>query len=212
MERGAIAFVPGKFITRMPRLHLEHDAVARDLREHARRCDAEAQSIAAHERRLGKRERAHGPAIDQYMARRHRERGRGAAHRLVRGAQDLEAVDLVVLDHGHGPHDALVGRDLGEKAVALPGRELLRIVESAIVKIRGKHDGGGDYGAGERAAAGFIDAGDWRATLRKERLFVVHGAGHGTDETNATDGALRPAYAAAFSRTAIACLPLRLRR
>ena len=86
MQGGAIAFMPREFVTGMPRLHLHHDAVARDLGDDARRRDAETPPVPTHQRRLLDRKRPHRPAVDQRVVRRQRQRGDGPAHRLMGGA------------------------------------------------------------------------------------------------------------------------------
>ncbi len=119
MQRGAIAFMPGKFVAGMPRIHFHHEAVAGDFGDDARRRDAEAAPIAADECGLRKGKGEHRPPVDQDVIWCERERSHGAAHRLMGGAEDVQPVDLRVLHDGQRPADGLVADEFLEEPLAL---------------------------------------------------------------------------------------------
>ena len=80
--------------------------------------------VAPDERRLGNWEREHGQAVDECVIGIGDEPGQGAAHRLMRGFEDIEPVHFLRLDHGHRPLNVHPGGQLREKALALAGGEL----------------------------------------------------------------------------------------
>ena len=108
--------------------------------------------------------RRHAVAVDQHDLRLLDQRLHGAAHGEIRRLQDVDAVDLLDARLGHGElHDAggdhrLVG------FLALLERQLLGIVDHAqqlARRARAVDDGRrGIDRPGQRAAPGFVDAGD----------------------------------------------------
>ena len=65
MQFRAVTFVLAEAIFRETRAEVAHNRVARHLRDHARRRDAEAVAIAVDDRRLRQRERENREAIDE---------------------------------------------------------------------------------------------------------------------------------------------------
>lgn len=80
------------------------------------------------------------------------------------GAEDVEAVYLVVVEGGDGPGEGFLFNEWAEGGAAFGG-ELLGVVEGlrqcrgAGADVRGEDDGGGIDGAGEAAASGFVASG-----------------------------------------------------
>ena len=80
------------------------------------------QRVAADERGLRDGKRAHRQAVDEHVIRRRGQRRHRAAHRFVRGAQDIQAVDLLDLDDRHRPGDFACAGEFRVKPLALPAR------------------------------------------------------------------------------------------
>ena len=72
MQLGAVALVLAETILRKARAKFAHQSVARDLRDHARRRDAQAQAIAIDDRSLRQWKWKDRQAIDQDMIGRNR--------------------------------------------------------------------------------------------------------------------------------------------
>lgn len=124
MKRRAIAFMTAKFVTRMMGIHLDHDPVARHLRNDARGGDTETECVAADERGLCDRKRANWQPVDEHVFGGHREHGCRAAHRLVRCAQNVQSVDLLDIDYRDGPGDLISCRQFRVDLFALRRAQL----------------------------------------------------------------------------------------
>jgi hypothetical protein len=108
MQFRAVAFVLAEAILRKTGAEVAHNRIARDFRDHGRRRDAEAVTIAIDDRRLRQRKRKNREAVDENVLRLKGEGGDGSAHRLVGRAQDVDRVDLDRIDDPHSPRDAAV--------------------------------------------------------------------------------------------------------
>lgn len=168
----------GKFVAGMPQIHRHHDPVARDFGDDARRGDAEAAPVTADERGLRDGKGEHRPPVDQDVIRRERQRGHGAAHRLVGGAQDVQPVDFRVLHDGQRPADCSVADEFLEEPLALLRRQLLRIIELPVTKTLRQHHDRGDHRPGQRSAPSLINPGHALATEGAQRAFVPEIAFH----------------------------------
>ena len=113
VQLRAIAFMLAKFVTRIALIQLYHDAIPRDLGDDTRRRDAETQRVALHQGRVRNWKWAHRQSIDQGVIRSRRESHDCAAHRLVRGAQDIDAVNLIYLNNTNRPRYINPSRELG---------------------------------------------------------------------------------------------------
>jgi hypothetical protein len=65
VQLRAVAFVLAEAIFRKTRAEVAHNRVARDLRDHARRGDAQAEAIAVDDRRLGQGKGKNGEPVDE---------------------------------------------------------------------------------------------------------------------------------------------------
>jgi hypothetical protein len=168
-----VTFVLAETIFGKTRAEVAHNRVSRHFRDHAGRGNTEAVAIAVDDRRLRKREWKNGEAIDQDVIRPHPERFDGGAHRLVRGAENIDRVDLNRIDDPHGPRDRLV-RDQVVVNFFAPFREkLLGIVQPAVLELFWQNDGRCYNRAGQRAAPCFIDAGDRGDTDCAQSAFIA---------------------------------------
>src|SRR6185295_5623439 len=81
-------------------------------------------------------------------------------------------IDLLGLDHADAVADRLA-LDVHDQLLALLGAELLRVVDAGAAIANRQDRGCGDDRTGERAHAGFIDAGDVRESLLPQLLLVT---------------------------------------
>ena len=109
MQFGAVTFVLTETVFWKLRTKLSHHCVACHLRNHARGRDRQAVTIAIDNGSLGKRKRKHRPAIDKNMIGRRGDGRDGGPHRFMRGAQDIDLIDLPVIHHADGPGDFDIG-------------------------------------------------------------------------------------------------------
>ena len=192
MVSRRVALVPGEIVFRVQCVHFDHDPVAGDLRDDARRGDAETERIAIHKRGLGQRKWMDGQPVDEDMLGRDGETRDSEAHGVVRGAQDVEAIDFLDAHGDDAPMDFGIGRKLGVDCLAGGRGEFFGIVQTFVPEFLRKDHGGCNDRAGERAAPGFIDAGHeldavfekvalvsevathHRANLRNVGRFVTH--------------------------------------
>lgn len=128
---------------------------------------------------MGEGKITHGQTVDEHVMGLDGERRDGAPHGLVRSAEDIDAVDFVVVDDGYGPMDFRVTGEIAVDGLALEMGELLGVVQPFVAVLSGKDNGSRDYRPGERAAAGFIDPGDEENALGTKAIFVREIAGHG---------------------------------
>ena len=105
MQFCSVTFVLAETILRELRAKVTHDPVARDLRDHARRGDAQADAITIDNRRLRKWKRNYRQTINQNVIRRFEQRLDREAHRAVARAQDVNPVDLNGIDNADSPSD-----------------------------------------------------------------------------------------------------------
>ena len=89
-----VAFVLAETILGKTRAKFTHHGIACDFRDHARGRDAQTVAIAIDDRGLGQREGKHRQAIDEDVFGLKGETGEGEPHGFVRGAQDVDVVDL----------------------------------------------------------------------------------------------------------------------
>ena len=105
MQFCSVTFVLAETILRELRAKVTHDPVARDLRDHACRCDAQTDAIAIDDCGLRKWKRNYRQTINQNVVGRFEQRFNREAHRTVARAQNVNPVDLNRIDNSDGPSD-----------------------------------------------------------------------------------------------------------
>ena len=108
MQFCSVTFVLAKTILWELRAKVTHDPVARDLRDHAGRGNAQANAIAIDDCRLRKWKRNHRQAINQNVVGRFEQCFNRKAHRTVARAQDINPVDLDRIDNADSPSDSRI--------------------------------------------------------------------------------------------------------
>jgi hypothetical protein len=106
MDLSAVAFMLAEAILRKMGAEVTHHSVPRNFRDHTGSGDGKAEAIAIDNGGLGNWKGNNGQAINQYMVGRAGERCNGLAHRSVRRAQNIDAVDLDGIDYTDGPTEA----------------------------------------------------------------------------------------------------------
>jgi len=84
-------------------------------------------------------------------------------HGLAAGLIDVPGVDALGIDFRDGPGEGVLPDAWGKLAAAF-WREFFRIIETDDAAFGIENDRGGDDGAEERAASGFIKTGDAHPT------------------------------------------------
>ena len=112
MQFCSVTFVLAEVILRELRAKVTHDPVARDLRNHACRGNAQADAIAIDNCRLRKWKRNDRQTINQNVIRRFEQRFNRETHRTMACAQDINPVDLNRIDNADGPPDFRIGNQL----------------------------------------------------------------------------------------------------
>ena len=108
MELGAVALVLVETIFGKLRAKVTHDPIARHFRDDTGGRDRQTVAITVDDRSLWKRERKHRQSIDQNMLWRKGERGERNPHRFMRGAQNIDPIDLEMIDNPNAPRDVAV--------------------------------------------------------------------------------------------------------
>lgn len=207
MFAHTIAFVAGEAILRILCIQLAHQTISGDFGNDACRGDAQAQPVAADQCGVLDRQTAYGKPVDQGMIRCSGEIRHGSGHGEVRGVQNVQPVDFLHGGLGHGPLDL---RSRGQGAVKLFtfGRgELFRIGQAVESGVARQNDRSRHNRTCQRAASGFVHAGNKRKTAGAQGALAAEIAGH-----RPVDGQAAAADTLLFSLTVVADLPLRLRR
>jgi hypothetical protein len=168
-----VAFMLGEAVFGMEAVVFEHEAVALDLGDHTRRSDAQAEGVPADEGGLRDRKIVDGQAIDQGVVGSGAEFFQGAAHSLVRGAEDVEAVDFGGVDDRRGPADAGIRGDSKVKRLATARGEFFRVVKAGQVNVKGKNDHRAYDRTGQWTPPSFIDPCDAMDALGEERMLAI---------------------------------------
>ena len=103
MELSAITFMPAEIILRKMGTKVTHHSVPRDFCDHTSGGDGKAQAVPIDNSGLGDWKGNNGQAINQHVIGHAGERGDGDAHRFVRGAQNIDAVDFNGIDNADRP-------------------------------------------------------------------------------------------------------------
>jgi hypothetical protein len=173
VQLGAVAFVLAEAILRETRAEVAHNRVARHLGDHARGRDREAVAIAVDDRCLGEREGEHGQTIDQDVLRLKSEAGNRNSHRFVSRSKNIDCVDLDGIDDADRPRDRVVCDEILVNPFAFLRQKLFRIVQLFVPEFFRKDVGCGHDWTRERAATGFVNAGDAGNPKRAQFAFVT---------------------------------------
>src|SRR5688572_12360740 len=171
----AVTLVALEAVSGMLARELVHEAIAVDLRDDRRRSDRKIEAVALVEAILRHVDAGDRARVDEHVLRPHRQCFDGAPHREQPRVIDVDGVDL--RDLGSADGDRARGRaDTPPGFHALLDIELFRIVDAVELRVRREHDRGRDHGAGERAHADLVDAGDvLDAGAPQHALEVQHG-------------------------------------
>src|SRR5438093_9000197 len=90
----------------------------------------------------------------------------------MRGAQDVDRVNLNRIDDSNSPQDRVVVDQFVVNFFAAFGQKLFRVVKPPMPEFFGENDRGGYDRAGEGAATGLINAGDCRDTKGAQSAFM----------------------------------------
>ena len=172
MQLRAVAFVLAEAIFGKTRAEVAHNRIARDLGDHTGGRDAEAEAIAIDNCGLRKRKRENRKPVDQDMVGPQAQGLDGEAHRLVRGAQDIDRINLNRIDNSDRPGDLLAVDQFVVNLLASLREKLLGIVEPAMPEFFRENNGRSYDRPGQRAAARFIDPGDRRDTKGAQFAFM----------------------------------------
>ena len=179
MFADTIAFVAGEAILRILCVERGHETVAGDFGDDAGRGDAEAECVAGHQCGVRDGKPSHGEAVDQRMVGFARQGRHGAGHGEMRGAEDIEAVDLRDVRLADAPMDVGADGEHGMEMLAFFGGQFFRVIQALDRAVIRQNDSGGDHGAGERTASGFIDPGDQKNPASAQGTLAGKVAGHG---------------------------------
>ena len=105
MQFGAITFMLAKRILRKLAAKVTHHSIARDLGDHARGSDAQADAIAIDYRGLRKWKWDDRQTIDQDMIGLVDQRFDCKTHGFMARTQNVDSIDLYRIDNADGPSD-----------------------------------------------------------------------------------------------------------
>src|SRR5947207_10659342 len=90
----------------------------------------------------------------------------------MRGAQDVDRVNLNRIDDSDSPQDRVVVDQFAVNFFAAFGQKLFGVVKPPMPKFFGEDDRGGYDGAGECAATCLVNPGDCRDTKGAQSAFM----------------------------------------
>jgi len=112
MQFCSVTFVLAETILRKLRTKVTHDPVSRDLRDDARRGDAQTDAIAIDDCRLRKWKGNYRQTINQNVVGRFEQCFNREAHRTVARAQNVNPIDLNRIDNSDRPSDVGIRNEL----------------------------------------------------------------------------------------------------
>ncbi len=179
MLAHTIAFVAGESILRIIGIKSDHEPVAGDFGDDAGGRDAQAERVAGHQRGVLHGEAADGKAVNQGVIRPRRQRVDGSGHGEVRGAENVELVDVRDGRLGRRPENVRVASQCGVKFFALGRGDFFGVGQSVESEAVRQNDRGGDNRAGQRSASGLVDSRDQNKTAGAQGALAAEIAGHG---------------------------------
>lgn len=139
-------------------IECQHEPVARDFGNDARRGNAETQAVAAHKRGLLDGERLHRKPVNQDMLGLLRQPRNCTAHSFVRGTEDIQPVDFVGFYDREVPQDRGVCGEFFKKHIAFSMCEPFGVRQNRVRIVGRQNHRRSDYRSGERSPARFIDS------------------------------------------------------
>ncbi len=136
-----------------------HQQIAVDLRHDGSRCNRYASAVASDERDLRHLDALQRHRVEEEHVRTESEVFDGLGHRQLAGAEDVDAVDDLRLDHADGD-GAGARQDVSADGQPVLGVEELGVVDSEEGRIGVEDHAGRDDGPGQTAAADLVRAGD----------------------------------------------------
>ena len=128
MQFGAVAFMLTERILRELRAKVTHHSVACNLCDHAGGSYAQANAIPIDDCGLRTWKRDNRQPVDQNMVGRDSQPFNRHSHGPMRGAQDIDSINLHMIDNADGPGDFDVAGKIDINLLAQFRRELFRIV------------------------------------------------------------------------------------
>jgi hypothetical protein len=131
----SVTFVLAETILRELSAKVTHHPVARNLGDHARGSNTEANAITINDRCLRKWKGDYRQAIDQNMVGRFEELFDRQSHGAMACTQNVDSIDLDRIDNSDSPSDFRVANQFAVDFFARVGRELLGIVQATMTKF-----------------------------------------------------------------------------
>src|SRR6266403_1179930 len=158
MVGSAVAFVAREAVLRVDGVPLLHARVAVRFREDGSGGDGNAAGVAFDQGfLLDQNVELHG--VDEQIVWRNSELLERGGHGLARGLVNIPGVDALRVDFSDGPAQRVLLDTDGQLGAAFSGK-FFRVVEADDAPLGIENHRGGDDGAKQRAASGFINAGD----------------------------------------------------
>jgi len=159
MRADGIALMLGEAIARILCIQLVHERIPSGFGQDRGSRNGQAQAVSLHDCLLWYREILESPSIEEEVLGHQGKAVHRAAHGKEPGPVNVDAIDLLDFGEGDRPCDS-ARPDLCRESVSRCRIELLRIIDAGNSRSGCEHDGRGRHGPGERAHAGFINAGD----------------------------------------------------
>jgi hypothetical protein len=172
MDFSAVTFMLAEAIVRKIGTEVTHHSVTGNFRDHTGSSDAKTEAIAVDNRGLGNWKGNNGQAIDQNVVGRAGEPCKGLAHRSVRRAQNIDAVDFHGIDNTDRPSEVRIRDQVVVNFFAQVRCKLFGIVQAPVTELFRKNDGGGYNRTRQSATASFIDPRD-ASHANGAELFLV---------------------------------------
>lgn len=173
---GAVAFVLCELIAGKLCIQREHQPVAGDFGNHARRSDAETETVATNKGSLRNRKRLNRQPIDQDVVWLRRQASDCTAHPFVGRSEYIQPVDFPRLHDGKTPENRRVVCEFIKQNVTLAGCEFFGVREDSVAVSDWKDNSRRNDWSGKRAAPCFIDSRNKTQTPRTKLVFVREAA------------------------------------
>ncbi len=174
MAGRAVALVAGEAVLRIDGVPLLHSRVPMRFREDRGCRDGDAAGIALNQGFLLDQD-VELHRVNEQVIRRNRQLLQRCGHRLARGLVNVPRVDALRVHFGDRPRER-VFTDARRELRAAFGRELFRIVEADDAPLGIENYRGGNDRTKQRAASGFINAGDAHPAQFARRSLETGGA------------------------------------